>query len=251
MRVFTRAQVRELDRLAVQEFGVPGIVLMENAARGVAEVVLEGLESLREPGVLVVCGPGNNGGDGFAIARHLANSHVRVAIVSSRPVASLAGDARTNAEIAARMGLAISVGGGAAAREACARLGGGVPDAVIDAVLGTGLDRAAEGVERELIGEVNRLKAAGASVVAVDLPSGLDADTGRPAGAESGVAVKADLTVSLAGVKAGFLNLGAQEYVGDLLVVDIGAPSVLLERLGRPMGGPAPEGAGGSGCCRG
>jgi NAD(P)H-hydrate epimerase len=119
--------------------------------------------------------------------------------------------------------------------EARAELGD--PDLVIDALFGTGLDRRPEGAAAELIGLVNGYRARGATIMSVDVPSGLDADTGLPVGGE---AVRADLTVSLLGLKPGYMTLGAQEFVGDCLVVGIGAPSGLIERLGRPAGGPHP-----------
>jgi NAD(P)H-hydrate epimerase len=241
--VFSRRQVRELDRLATTEFAIPSILLMENAARGISGVILDGLQGLPHPTALVVCGPGNNGGDGLAIARHLHNRGVDVAIVLAAAEGAYAADALTNLTICRKMGLPIVEGSKApstAIDEALARVGD--PDVIVDALLGTGLDRPAAGPTAELIGRINALKAAGSSVVAVDVPSGLDCDTGEPAvdaAGTPGPAVTADLTVVLAGVKAGFLAMNAQKYVGELIVVDIGAPTELLRRLGHPLGAPA------------
>ena len=239
--VFTRRQIRELDRLAAEEFAMPSILLMENAARGVAGVILEGLQGIEDPAALVVCGPGNNGGDGLAIARHLANRDVRVAIVLGAPAAKYVGDALANLRIVQKMDLPI-VEAGAAPDDAIAaaleRMGD--PVVVVDALLGTGLDRPAIGVAADLIGRMNALKTRGCTLVAVDVPSGLDCDTGLPATGPEGAgrAVEADLTIALAGVKAGFLAMNAQKYVGELVVVDIGAPRELVRRLGRPLAAP-------------
>ena len=245
--MFSRKQIRELDRLAVEEFAMPSILLMENAARGVAGVILEGLQGIENPSVLVVCGPGNNGGDGLAVARHLANRGVRTAIVLGAPEGAYTGDALTNLRIARKMDLPIFEAGnapGAAMGAATALLG--EPVVVVDALLGTGLDRPAIGAMGELIGHMNGMKhggTGGCTLVAIDVPSGLDCDTGEPGQDASGAGpvVEADLTVALAGVKAGFMSSTAQKYVGELVVVDIGAPRELMSRLGRALGGPEQE----------
>ncbi|HVU62808.1 MAG TPA: NAD(P)H-hydrate epimerase [Phycisphaerales bacterium] len=236
--VFSRRQIRELDRLAVQEFGIPSILLMENAARGIASVILEGLSGVADPSVLIVCGPGNNGGDGLALARHLANRGVKTAVILGVPQSRLTGDPLINLAVARNMGIPIIDGSSdpaAAIAEASRRIG--EPVVIADALLGTGLERPAAGAIADLIHEMNALKAKGSTLVAIDVPSGLDCDTGLPAtdGTTPGPAVEADLTIALAGVKAGFLAMPAQKYVGDLVVVDIGAPRSLIERLGHPL----------------
>jgi NAD(P)H-hydrate epimerase len=253
--VFSRRQIRELDRLAVEEFAIPSILLMDNAARGVAGVILEGLQGLEQPTALVICGPGNNGGDGLAVARHLVNRGVQVAIVLGAPAGGYTGDARTNLTIAQKMDLPIFEAGeapGMAMVAAGALLG--EPVLVVDALLGTGLDRPATGVMAELIVEMNAMRERGSTVVAIDVPSGLDCDTGE-AGTAAGVAgpvVDADLTIALAGIKAGFLTGTAQKHVGELVVVDIGAPRELVRRLGRPLTAAMSEGCGSGGCgCKG
>ena len=105
--VFSRDAVRRLDRLAVEEFGIPSIVLMENASRHVTDVALDGLEAVDSPKVLIVCGPGNNGGDGLAAARHLHNAGLRVTVFLAGNPAQYGGDARTNLEIVKHMGLRV------------------------------------------------------------------------------------------------------------------------------------------------
>ena len=249
--VFSRKQIREVDRLATEEFGIPSILLMENAARGVTGVILEGLQGLENPSALIVCGPGNNGGDGLAVARHLANRNVRVAIVLAGAPTAFKGDALTNLTIAQKMDLPIFEAGnspGAAMAAADALLG--EPVLVIDALLGTGLDRPATGVMAELITQMNAIRVRGSTLVAIDVPSGLDCDTGEAGTDASGAGpvVEADLTIALAGVKAGFLTATAQKQVGELVVVDIGAPRELVSRIGRPLTMAAtPSGGGGCG----
>lgn len=242
MRIFTRAQSREVDRRCVEEYGIPSIVLMENAALGIATVVrnlLEQGERAGGGGVLVFAGPGNNGGDGFAAARHLANDQIPVAIVLAIEPERYKGDALTNLSIARRMGLPIFCAAAnvdSAVGEAIARIG--APALVLDAILGTGADRSATGIVAELIERINAFRNERVPIVAVDVPSGLDADAGSPlAGPEGrrGPAVRADVTVALLGVKPGYLTLAAQEFVGDCLVAGIGAPRDLVERLGQPL----------------
>ncbi len=231
--VFSRAAVREVDRLATQEFGLPSIVLMENAAIHCADVALDLLEEQEEQRALVVCGPGNNGGDGLAVARHLSNQGVHCAIVLSAARDAYTGDGATNLRVAEKMGIevtAVDPPDAAASVRAVLRRQG-PPSLVIDALLGTGLDRPVREPLTSLIGAINELGKAGTPVLAVDLPSGLDCDSGEPLGA----AVRATVTVTFVGLKQGFLALEAQPYVGDVVVADIGVPRALVERLGRPL----------------
>jgi NAD(P)H-hydrate epimerase len=252
--VFSRRQIRELDRLAVEEFAIPSILLMENAARGVAGVILEGRQGMESPSALVVCGPGNNGGDGLAVARHLVNRGVKIAIVLGAPAGAYKGDALTNLTIAQKMDLPIFDGSKSEAAAGTAMAAAetvlGEPVVLIDALLGTGLDRPATGVMAELIVQMNAMRTRGCTTVAIDVPSGLDCDTGEAGNdaSGSGPVVEADLTVALAGVKAGFLTPTAQKHVGELVVVDIGAPRELVSRLGRPLTAMAGEKSGGGGC---
>ncbi len=245
--MFSRAKIRELDRLALEQYAIPSILLMENAARGVASVILEGLQGVDEPAVLAVCGPGNNGGDGLAVARHLSNRGVKVAIVLAAPEAKYTGDALTNLRIARAMELPIVVAeksAGEAIATAIASIG--EPVVIVDAIFGTGLDRPATGIAADLIVQMNTKKMGGSTVVAIDVPSGLDCDTGAPAKDASGEgpAVQADLTIALAGIKAGYMTQTAQAHVGELAVVDIGAPRALMAQLGHPLRAPS-----GGGCC--
>jgi len=226
--IFSRQAARQVDRLAVERYAIPSIVLMENAALHLAEVALD-LAHTEPARILVVCGPGNNGGDGLAAARHLHNAGTQVEIVLSGPEDASRGDAAINLTIAKRMGLRISCttpGAPRAELDAAARRL--KPELVVDALLGTGLDRPVAEPIATLIRAINAMAQAGTLVVAADLPSGLDCDTGEPLG----VAVRATSTVTFVGLKPGFLRLGAQEYLGDVVVADIGAPKELTEQLG-------------------
>lgn len=222
--------LREIDRLAVLEFGIPSVVLMENAGRGAAEVVLRVLGERRAAGlaaerVAIVCGPGNNGGDGAVVARHLANEGVAVDIVATHPVEALAGDAAIVRRIAERMGIPVHE---LATAEAVLERA----DVVVDALLGTGLTgevrpALARGIER-----INALRSRvpePATIVALDLPSGLDADGGQP----SNATVVADWTVTFAARKVGFRTPEAARYLGRVVVASIGAPRALVERFER------------------
>jgi NAD(P)H-hydrate epimerase len=208
--ILSRAQVREIDRMAIEDYGIPGIVLMENAARGLANVALDMLEDATHepPHALIACGKGNNGGDGYALARHLTNANVKVTIASlgdPRPE----GDAGINAAICRKM--AIDTRSLAEVDDASSY------DLVVDALFGTGLDRAIEGPGAEAIEWIN---ASGVHVLAVDVPSGLDCDIGAPLGP----VVKSQKTVTFVAMKPGFTLVQASPYLGEVIVVDIGAP---------------------------
>lgn len=244
MLVLTTSAQRQVDARCVRDYGLPTIVLMENAAGALAAAVLDELSQARAQSVLVVCGPGNNGGDGFAAARHLHNAGVGVAIYSTGPIEALAGDARVNAHVCVKMRLPIVVAGEGVdvltdLRQTAALLGTpGTPGVVVDCVLGTGLSRAVAGVLAEVIVAINALKRGGARVVSADVPSGLHAGTGQPMAEGPGDhphAVRADLTVSFMGLKAGFLAPGAGAFTGDVLIAPVGAPAELVESLVREI----------------
>jgi NAD(P)H-hydrate epimerase len=226
MTTLTRAEVRELDRRAVEQYGVPGVVLMENAGRNVADFIWA--EGGRRPRPTVVCcGRGNNGGDGFVVARHLDRLGVDVRVLLFAPPDSLTGDAAVMYQIVSRAGVPIVV---APPDPTDAWLDEQLaldrPGFKVDALFGTGLqgplrppfDRIVEAINRRNYG----------MVVAVDIPSGLDCDTGDPLGPT----VRATHTVTFVAPKAGFANPKAKEWLGDVEVADIGAPRALLERYG-------------------
>jgi NAD(P)H-hydrate epimerase len=213
----TRAEVRALDRRAIDEHRVPGVMLMENAGRGAAEVLL----SLGVHGpVVVCCGKGNNGGDGFVIARHLANQQIPVHVLLFADPATLTGDAAVNYRSAAKLGLSIQVWAGSQWTADPRPLQGALAAAewVVDALLGTGLTGPVSAPLDVVIGAIN---AGPARVLAVDIPSGLDCDTGEPLGPT----VRAQHTVTFAAQKVGFANPAARPWLGAVHLVDIGVPA--------------------------
>src|SRR5207248_2373910 len=191
MTTLTRAQVRELDRRAIEEYGVPGVVLMENAGRGAAEVLMR-LNPERRP-VMIFCGKGNNGGDGFVIARHLDNHRWPVVVVLTEAPPET-GDAEVNYHPLVVSGVR-RVHSFRAAEESDAQafwkdyyalrnpLGGRVPQVqpawIVDALFGTGLSGPLREPYPSIVGFINRTRDAGDRVLAVDIPSGLDCDTGK------------------------------------------------------------------------
>ncbi|MBU6222217.1 MAG: NAD(P)H-hydrate epimerase [Planctomycetes bacterium] len=217
MKPLTRAQVREIDRRSIEDFGLPGIVLMENAGRNAALLLHE-----REPAarVAIVCGKGNNGGDGFVIARHLVNLGHDVRLLLACDPAEYRGDAAVNWGVVDKMGLPVVRLVDAPRMEWERCLAGA--DWIVDALLGTGATGVPRGAIATAIEAVNAVAAREhASVFAVDLPSGLDCDTGETPGA----CVRATLTATFVAPKVGFGRPGAAEWLGDLRVLDIGAPS--------------------------
>lgn len=210
MRHVTRKEMQEIDRRAIDEFGIPVDTLMENAGRAVAEAVVE-RASPAAP-VVVVCGKGNNGGDGFVAARLLAERGFEVEVFSLGKSYDPATPTGRNWE-RARESL-----------DFVGRFKNRSMAVIVDAIFGTGLARPVEKREAALIREMNALDRRWFPVVAVDIPSGLDADTGRPLG----VAVKAAVTVTMGLPKVGFLEMSARPYLGELVVADIGFPAGLL-----------------------
>jgi len=223
----TRQAVRQIDRRAIEEFGIPGVVLMENAGRGAARVILDLLDDPAGSRVAIVCGAGNNGGDGFVIARHLHNEHVEVVTYLAVEPQRLAGDALVNYQIVRRMGLPIHplIHPDRIAEAADVLRGSRV---VVDALLGTGFSGQVRPPLDAVIAVINSLR--GPKVVAVDVPSGLDCDTGRP----SNATIRADVTVTFVAPKVGFAQPGANRYVGRIVVVDIGVPRELVPGRDRP-----------------
>ena len=222
MRPLSRDEARELDRRATNEFAVPGIVLMENAGRGMAELLL----SLGVRGTVVVaCGKGNNGGDGLVIARHLDIAGVPVHVLLFDAPESATGDAAINRAIVARTRIPCTVLAGASFDEG--RLVGILRDAswVVDALFGSGLRGPVRPPYDRVIEAIN---ASGARVFAVDIPSGLDADTGSA----TGPTVRATHTATVVAPKTGFASPGSESWLGRVHIVGMGAPRELLESPG-------------------
>jgi NAD(P)H-hydrate epimerase len=228
MRSLSRSEVRDVDRRAIEDFGLPGVVLMENAGRNAAAILHAAAGRSGPAGpVAVACGPGNNGGDGFVIARHLENLGHNVRLLVACDPAGYRGDAAINRRVAERSGTEMNVL--SAADPAAWRRGLSGAAWIVDALLGTGTTGAARGAVAAAIEAIVAARADGAArVFAVDLPSGLDCDTGRPLGP----CAEADLTATFVARKLGFDQPGAERYTGAVHVVDIGVPRALLESLG-------------------
>jgi NAD(P)H-hydrate epimerase len=213
----TRDEVREVDRIAIEDFRVPGVVLMENAALAVLDVALGILDDFRVRKVLVLCGGGNNGGDGLAVARHLHNRGADVTVALTIDPARFKGDALVNWQIIDAMRLSVI--------DAKPDIIRAFDDAlVIDAIFGTGLS---EPPREPFSAIVQAIADSENPVLAVDVPSGLDCDTGEPLGP---AAVVADRTVTFVAPKAGFLNPAAARYLGEVIVGDIGCPREAIRR---------------------
>jgi NAD(P)H-hydrate epimerase len=216
-RVMSGDEVRAFDNFAIDKLGIPGTVLMENAGRSCAELIKEKLGPVASPKVCIFCGTGNNGGDGFVIARHLSNGGLRAAVVICGDRNKIKGDAKTNLDILERLGQPIhklDLDRGDIAGQVEAFAAGA--DMIVDALFGTGLSGQLDCRYGQLIQGINSQRR---PIVAVDIPSGLDCDTGEPLGA----AIKATYTVTFAAVKKGFTLAGsASAYTGEIFVASIG-----------------------------
>ncbi|MBI9018643.1 MAG: NAD(P)H-hydrate epimerase [Phycisphaerae bacterium] len=211
--VLTRAQVRNCDKVAIEKYGIPGIVLMENAAKNATIEILKILKSDQK--VAIVAGSGNNAGDGFAIARHLHDNGIDVEIVILANRNKFKGDALTNLSIIEKMGLIIKWANELKTADLADIA------VVVDAMLGTGASGPPREPIRQAIGIIND---SDRKTIALDVPSGLDCDTGQA----SELAIKADLTITFAAMKKGFANLVAAKYTGDIKAVSIGIDTNLL-----------------------
>lgn len=217
--IVTREQSRELDRSLIEDSGIPSLVLMENAGRGAVDVLLRRFEHVTK--LVVVCGVGNNGGDGFVVARRWLTMGYPCTVCLTGRAERLSGDAR--AQYLAYVG----VGGKVVTTDAAAfDQALGECDVIVDAIFGTGLSRPVQGVEADV---VERINASAKRVLSLDLPSGLDANTGNVLG----TCVRADVTVTFGCGKRGCFTFGATPYVGDVEVVDIGAPLPIGSLEGR------------------
>lgn len=238
--VFSREGVRRVDAAARDEFGIPTIVLMENAAMALERAcapLLGGGEGL----ALILCGPGNNGGDGLALARRLDTAGHRVVVALAASAARSTGDARTNLCIVERMGTPfadVSAHDPRSSLDALVRrhAPSGSIALLVDALLGTGATRAPEEPIMSAVAWINAMRRASARarVLAADIPTGMDCDTGLPL-TPGGAVVRADVTVTFAGLKRGFLDPRSREFTGEVVVGDIGAPRALLERFADPV----------------
>lgn len=218
--VLTRAQVRDVDRRAIEDYGMAGLVLMENAGRNAAQLLLD----LGAVGPIVICcGKGNNAGDGFVVARHLENAGLNVHVLLALPSDSLSGDAAANFGILKRSGTPIvepSAGGLLTLwTDELSQA-----DWIVDALLGTGT----QGILREpFVTAINAINTSGKRVFALDLPSGMDCDSGLPLG----TCVRASHTATFVARKPGFDQAEAGSLTGTVHVIDIGVPSKLIQEI--------------------
>ena len=214
-QVMSRAEVRDVDRRAIEEFGLPGVVLMENAGRGRVDWLAE----LGVSGRVVICaGKGNNGGDGFVIARHLENRGLDVKVLLFANPKTLQGDAKINYEIIERTGTPIRVVTNPESKddfESVINEELASADWIIDALLGTGT----KGSLREPFPAIiNAINQASARTLAIDLPSGQDCDTGLPVDPGNPIAVKAEFTATFVARKLGFENPASSAFTGEVRV---------------------------------
>jgi NAD(P)H-hydrate epimerase len=215
-RTISRQQSSQLDRRAVEAFGMSSVQLMENAGRGVADRLCQ--LGIAGP-VVICCGRGNNGGDGFVVARHLDVRGFEVRVLVVDDPAGLKGDAALNFGVLEKSGVPIRQIGAA---PIAAELSGAAW--IVDALLGTG----ARGEPRPPYDRIiDAINAGDARIMAVDLPSGLDGDTGQAAAHT----IRADHTCTFVAHKRGFLTPGAEAYTGQVHVLDIGAPRKLVDEI--------------------
>ena len=221
MKVANAEEMQELDRKAIETYRIPGMILMENAGKGAAEAISDAFPDLQKKKIAIIAGKGNNGGDGFVIARYLLNQGVSVRVYLLTDPKGLRGDAETNYNIFQRMkGEILSV----ASSKDYVKVKKDLEkfDILVDGIFGTGLDAEVRGYYREVIDHLNTLQK---PVVAIDIPSGLDANTGKPLG----TAIRAFLTITFGLPKVGHLIPPGLGYVGKVKVIDIGIPRRLVE----------------------
>ncbi|HEY7290529.1 MAG TPA: NAD(P)H-hydrate dehydratase [Vicinamibacterales bacterium] len=226
MRVLNSSQMRDADRRTIEDIGIASLVLMENAGRQVVAAIEAMYSDLADRHVAVLCGRGNNGGDGFVVARTLAQRGVGVSVFLVGRVADVRGDARTNLDILGRLGITVAEIADSQAWELhfaefsdCTL--------VVDALFGTGLNAPVAGLIESVITDVN---ASGIPVVSIDLPSGLSADTNDVIGPS----IEAGLTVTLAAPKLPLVLPPAETRAGDVVIADIGIPSEVVDAVDGP-----------------
>lgn len=216
MLVLTAREMAGFDHETINTIGIPGIVLMENAARGAAEFFLELFPDLSDSTIAVVAGSGNNAGDGFVLARIFHTRGAQVRVFCLRDPGRLSGDALTNFNILGKIGVPVTVWDETGDFDAQWRLID-ASDFIIDAILGTGLNTEVQGLYHNVIERINTFRG---PVLAVDVPSGLDSSTGRPLG----TAIRASATATFGFLKIGHVVEPGSEFAGEVRVIDIGIP---------------------------
>ncbi|WP_449244311.1 NAD(P)H-hydrate dehydratase [Desulfobacca acetoxidans] len=220
MKLLTAAQMRQLDQQTIAEIGIPSVVLMENAGRTTYQILRREFPELDEP-VVVLAGRGNNGGDGFVVSRYLANAGFEVVVLLLAEKSQIGGDARINLEVLEHLLVPVrEITSAAALQEQVPLLKSAA--LLVDAILGTGLNSDVKGLYRDAVVLINEVAT---PVLAIDIPSGLSADTGQPLG----MAVAADVTVTYGFPKIGQVLPPGRDLVGRLWQVDISIPPDLAE----------------------
>jgi hydroxyethylthiazole kinase-like uncharacterized protein yjeF len=227
MILVTAGEMQEMDRQTIETHGIPGLELMENAGRGATDVLLDQFAGCIKTGVGIICGKGNNGGDGFVMARHLADRHIDVTVYLLAKASKIKGDAAANLKRLAELKIRVIE----------------IPDEdsflkiksdlslfglLVDAILGTGLTSDVRGFFKTVIDFINDLNRSGIPVFAVDMPSGLNSDTGQPCG----TCIRAQGTATFALAKIGHYTYPGAEYSGILKIIDIGIPGSVVEAVG-------------------
>jgi NAD(P)H-hydrate epimerase len=223
MRILTAAQMREADRFTIEEIGIPSLVLMENAGRQVMAAIEAAYEPHLNGRIAVLCGRGNNGGDGFVVARTMLQRGVDCAVFVIGAVAEVRGDARVNLDILGRLGVTVVEINDEQAWELhfseisqCTL--------IVDAIFGTGLKQALGGMLETVVADIN---ASGIPIVSIDLPSGLSADTPHLVGD----CIDASMTVTLAAPKLPLILPPGEAHAGDVVIADIGIPTEVIDGL--------------------
>jgi hydroxyethylthiazole kinase-like uncharacterized protein yjeF len=229
MKILSAAEMREVDRLTTARFGIPGLTLMENAGASVAAFIAQRWPKFAQRRIVVLCGKGNNGGDGFVVARHLLELGAKPEVYLFAAPDEMHGDAGTNCkrwqEVSGALQTVRDSGELQSLKPTLDSSG-----IIIDALLGTGTRGAVEKLLAEAIGAVNKRRGtARAAVVAVDIPSGLIADTGEAMGA----CINATYTVTFTAPKMGMILGAAGDAVGELIVREIGSPAELIDEVGK------------------
>ncbi len=247
---FTRQAIQLADRTAIDEYGLTGMIMMENAARNAVEEILVWVDDETEdiPIPLILCGKGNNGGDGLAMARHLFNEGLDpiVVLAFDPKTDTMTEEVRTHLQIVHKMGIQIEQVSAPDPRSAMDQLVQNLDDPeqpdsespsllIVDCLLGVGPTKPPRQPIDDIISWVNSYRKShpATGVVAIDVPTGLDCDSGKPFAND---AVRADLTITFVGLKEGYLTDAAQEYLGDLAIAETGLPIALIDRFGQFVG---------------
>jgi hydroxyethylthiazole kinase-like uncharacterized protein yjeF len=223
MKIVNAAQMKKIDHTAINEYNIPGIILMENAGLSVLEEVLESLRSKENQKVAIVCGRGNNGGDGYVVARHLFNRGVDVEVFIIGSPEKIMGDAGINYNILRKLDVKISY---LLKDEDLNRFRDSLAqcDIIVDSIFGTGLTRDVDELFKKVIHIMN---GAQKGIISIDIPSGVGADDGRIYGA----AIKANKTITFQLPKIGNYNYPGAEYTGELKIKDIGIPKEIIDKM--------------------